>query len=382
MRLIQAGSALRLRAGLRPRRVVLTDAHGELTARELQDIATLLRGRGDRAPRLTDLPADAPLRQVLATALASDGALDLRSSGSTGDPHLQHRGPLTPAQLRTLLDLARRIGLRPGVRIASAAPGVHGHGLLVALGALALGAPLVDLTHLRPAARVRLLRDTAPRILTGVPVHLADVLTADQARCEGRPLRIARVVSGSDVLAPDLRADLARHFRARVHDVYGTTETGSLTVDGRSLRGVRIREQHGLLHVRSPFTGGRELVTDRGSVDARGRVVVTGRADGAVSSGGMLHHPKAVARLLAGHPGVAGVRLRLVDDQRYGTRTVAEVTVADTVDDSGTPGVEELRALVRDRLGAAAVPREVVLVSGPAPGDPDLSSPDGSPAPR
>lgn len=371
MRLLQAGTALRWRAGLRPSQVVLTDVHGELTVRELRDIASLLRSRRARADRLSELPADAPLRQVLATALASAGALELRSSGSTGDPHLQRRGPLTPAQLRTLLDLARRIGLRPGVRIASAAPGVHGHGLLVALGALALGAPLVDLTHLRPGARVRLLRDTSPQLLTGVPLHLADVLAADQALCEGRPLRIARVVSGSDVLGDGLRADLARHFRARVHDVYGTSEAGSLTVDGRPLAGVRIRERDGLLLVRSPFTGGKTLITDHGTVDPRGRVEVTGRADGAVSSGGMLHHPQAVARLLASHPGVAGVRLRLVDDDRYGTRTVAEITTTDSVDGggsavgAGTLRAEELRALVRDRLGAAAVPREVEFRDGP-----------------
>src|SRR5699024_11082503 len=121
--------------------------------------------------------------------------------------------------------LARRIGLRPGRRVASLAPGVHGHGLMIALGALAVGAPLVDLTHLPGPERVALLHHTSPHLLTGVPVHLADLLQADIELAGGRTLQIPRVVSGSDPLAPELRADLARHYRARVHDVHGTTET-------------------------------------------------------------------------------------------------------------------------------------------------------------
>lgn len=357
MRILQARTALCLRARLQPRRVVLTDAQGELTAHDLHGITALMR-RGRTAtssrsaprcpPQVSELPADAPLRQVLATALTAGEELEMRSSGSTGPPHLQRRGPLTPAQLRTLKDLARRIGLRRRAGIASAAPGVHGHGLLVGLGALVLGSPLVDLSHLRPAERVQLLHRTRPDLLTGVPVHLADVLAADLEHAHGRPLRISRVISGSDVLTDALRADLARHFRARVHDVYGTTETGPLAVDGRPLAGVRIREQDGLLIVRTPFTGGRELVTDRGHLDDRGRVRVTGRADGAVSSGGMLHDPRAVARLLVSHPGVAAVRLRVVEDPRFGARTVAEVTPSGG---TAVPTGEELRSLARDRLG-------------------------------
>src|SRR5690625_7273175 len=71
-----------------------------------------------------------------------------------------------------------------------------------------------------------------------------------------------------------------------------------------------------------------------------------------VSSGGMLHAPRSVARLIATAPGVESVRLRVVPDQRMGRRTVAEVTVAEDLDVSPTP--DGLRALVRDRLGAAS----------------------------
>lgn len=361
---LDVATALRARIGARPRAAVLVDQHGTLTGGELLDLVRLHRSGTSAAVRtgLGALPSDAPLRQVLVTALAGDGDLELRSSGSTGRPRPQRRGPLTAAQLLSLVDLARRIGLRPGRVTACAAPGVHGHGLVTTLGALALGAPLVDLTHLPAADRVALLHRTSPALLTGVPIHLADLLRADGELGGGRPLTIARVVSGSDVLSPELRSDLARHFRARVHDVYGTTETGSLCVDGRPLHGVRLRERDGLLCARTPFTGGRELVTDRGTITADGKVHVRGRADGSVSSGGMLHDPTATVRVLRSHPGVRSARLQVVPDVRFGVRTVAEVGLAPASPGTAPPGAEELRALVRDRLGAAAVPREVRLL--------------------
>jgi len=371
MKLLQASTALRARVVLRPRAVVLTDHRGALSAGELLDLVQLHRRRHRGVPvtDLGDLPATAPLRQVLVTALAGDGVLAPRSSGTTGAPRLHRRGPLSPSQLVTLSDLGRRIGLRPGRSIASLAPGVHGHGLLVALGALGIGAPLVDLTHLPGPARIALLHRSSPALLTGIPVHLADLLQAEQELGRGIPLRIPRVVSGSDALPTELRAELARRFRARVHDVYGTSETGSLTVDGRPLRGVHLREVDGLLHARTPFTGGRERVTDRGRIAADGTVHVLGRADGTVSSGGMLHDPAAVVRALLSQEGVARARIRVVPDARFGVRTLAEVELAALPPGVPAPTPQSLRALVHDRLGAAAVPREVRV------GSPGLSSP-------
>ena len=375
MRILPPSTALRARVALRPRAIVLVDRHGALDAGELLDQVHLhrRRHRGTPPAGLRDLPATAPLRQVLVTVLAGNGVLDLRSSGRTGRPHVRRRGPLSARQLASLTDLARRIGLRPGRRVASLAPGVHGHGLMIALGALAVGAPLVDLTHLPGPERVALLHHTSPHLLTGVPVHLADLLQADIELAGGRTLQIPRVVSGSDPLAPELRADLARHYR----DVHGTTETGPLTVDGRPLRGVRLRAQDGLLHARTPFTGRRELTTDPGEIGADGTVQVRAHPDGAARAGGMLHDPGAVVRVLCSHPMVTGARLRAVPDERSGARTVAEVALRGSTGHDAAPTGEELRALVRDRLGAASVPYEVLL-SGPGDdgtGPAQLSSP-------
>ncbi|WP_341855121.1 hypothetical protein [Brachybacterium sp. GPGPB12] len=68
-------------------------------------------------------------------------------------------------------------------------------------------------------------------------------------------------------------------------------------------------------------------------------------------------------------------------DARFDVRTLAEVVLAPVATDAVPPSAEELRSLVRDRLGAAAVPREVrFLPPGAASAAP--SGPDGEgPAP-
>ena len=62
MRILQARTALRLRARLQPRRVVLTDAKGELTARDLDGITALMH-RGRTATSARSVPRCPP--QVL-----------------------------------------------------------------------------------------------------------------------------------------------------------------------------------------------------------------------------------------------------------------------------------------------------------------------------
>ncbi|GAA1321083.1 AMP-binding protein [Brachybacterium rhamnosum] len=364
-RLAHARTALRLRAATRPRSVVLIDVHGELTAGDLQGHLQLLERRGAERPRLGELPPWAPLRQVLVTALAGHGHLDLRSSGTTGAPRVLERGPLTAPQLRTLTDLARRIGVRRGARVATAIPGVHAHGLLLALAALSAGSPLVDVSHLRVVDRVALLHRTSPRMLVGTPVHLADILAADRELSGHVPLRIDRIVSTTDVLPDELRADLARHWHARVHDVYGSVETGTLTVDGRPLHGVEIRVRDGVLRTRTSFTRRRWLVTDHGEIDEQGSVHVTARADAPDASPGMLRDPRGVVRLLQSQDGIRSVHLRFVPDEELGRRTVAHVVLEEEEEhEEGrviTP--HGVRALVRDRLGASSVPREVRISS-------------------
>src|SRR5699024_7786463 len=111
-RLLQASTALRLRAATRPSSVVLTDIHGDLTARDLLDLVHLIRRRSRERAGLADLPPHAPLREVRLTALAGRGDSGLRPTAPTRTPRCTPRAPLTPGHLPTLADRARRTGLR------------------------------------------------------------------------------------------------------------------------------------------------------------------------------------------------------------------------------------------------------------------------------
>jgi O-succinylbenzoic acid--CoA ligase len=98
---------------------------------------------------------------------------------------------------------------------------------------------------------------------------------------------------------------------------------------------------------------------DLGRVGPDGRLVVLGRADDLVISGGVNVHPDEVEAVLATHPGVAEAAVAGRPDPDWGQRVAAFVVPRDP---ARPPTLDELRAFTRRRLAAAKAPRELVLV--------------------
>jgi len=96
---------------------------------------------------------------------------------------------------------------------------------------------------------------------------------------------------------------------------------------------------------------------DVGTLGSDGRLVVHGRLDDVVVTGGENVLVTEVAAVLAGHPDVSDVLVTGVDDEHWGQRLVALVVPNDEA-----PTLEALREWCRDRLPAAAAPRQLVLV--------------------
>ncbi len=97
---------------------------------------------------------------------------------------------------------------------------------------------------------------------------------------------------------------------------------------------------------------GAWMVTgDLGSVDARGRLTVLGRADALIVTGGENVHPLLVERVLRDCPGVVDAHVFGVPDAEWGRRVVAEVVLDGAV-------VGDVAAWARGRLAPAAVPKE------------------------
>jgi o-succinylbenzoate---CoA ligase len=216
----------------------------------------------------------------------------------------------------------------------------------------------------------------AESVTDAPPVALASVVSTmlRRAIAAGR-LGGSRVLVGGGPASVDLLL--------RAHDAgmlplqtYGMTEAGSqvctvaperfeeeLGTAGQPIHGAEVRvEPDGRIAVRgamvvSCFTDadGWFVTNDLGTLDADGRLVVRGRADAVIVTGGENVHPERVRAVLEGHPGVVATRVFGESDDEWGTRVVAEV-VAEGVSADG------LRSWAVPRLTPAEVPKEIRIV--------------------
>jgi o-succinylbenzoate---CoA ligase len=163
---------------------------------------------------------------------------------------------------------------------------------------------------------------------------------------------------------------------------YGLTETfGGVVHDGHPLEGVELRtdggSEGGEILLRGPMLfrgyrddpartaaaqrGGWLHTGDLGRLDpASRRLVVLGRLDDLIVTGGVNVHPVEVEEVLAAHPAVAEAGVGGRPDPRWGQRVVAYVVPRDP---AAPPALAELRAFALERLAAAKAPRELVLVA-------------------
>jgi O-succinylbenzoic acid--CoA ligase len=173
---------------------------------------------------------------------------------------------------------------------------------------------------------------------------------------------------------------VARAERAGVPlvDSYGLTETwGGVVLDGVPVEGAEIRlGDDSEVLIRGPMVmrgyrrrddettralthDGWLHTGDVGSWDPDGSLRVVDRARDLIISGGVNVSPSAVEAALAEHPDIADIAVAGAPDAEWGERVVAFVVVTDP---GRAPTIDELRAFGRDRLGAAQLPQEVVVV--------------------
>lgn len=105
---------------------------------------------------------------------------------------------------------------------------------------------------------------------------------------------------------------------------------------------------------------GRFRTSDRGRIGRDGRLVVLGRADDAILTGGVVVDPVAVETVLSTHPAIAAAAVIGRPDREWGERVVAVVV---PVASGEVPALEDVRRWVADRLGAVQAPREVVVAT-------------------
>lgn len=302
-----------------------------------------------------------------------DVALVVPTSGSAGDP----KGVmLTAAALRFSAQATHaRLG-GPGQWLL-ALPVTHVAGLTVLVRSLeARTRP--EVLDLYGGFDVAAFVAATARLQPGVR-HYTSLVPTQLRRLLGAGADLSTydaVLVGGAALSPDLH-DLARDKGVPVVTTYGMTETcGGCVYDGTSLDGVDLSiGADGRVVIGGPvvFAGyrlrpdlsaeaivdGRHVTQDLGSWSADGRLEVLGRADDVILSGGVSVPAAMVERVLTGHPDVAVCAVVALADPEWGERVVAVVqpTVADRA-----PTLADLRDFAADRLDAAALPREVVVL--------------------
>jgi o-succinylbenzoate---CoA ligase len=322
--------------------------------------------------------AEGALRQYRPPAVRAPGgsgadlpvgtAVVIATSGSTGEPKgVQLSAAALVHSARASL---RRLGASPGERWLCPLPTSHIAGLGVLVRSLVTGTAPVVTERLDPAEPGLGAPGCAYASL--VPTQLRRMLDA------GADLASLRAILVGGAAAPASLLAAARTAGARVVTTYGMSETcGGCVYDGVPLDGVQVRTgEDGRIRIGGPvvFSGYRNrpdltaaavddgwfVTSDVGRLGPDGRLVVRGRADEMINTGGEKVAPAEVAAILAGCPGVREAAVFGEPDPEWGERVTAAIVPTDP---AAPPHLADLRAAVRQRLPAHAAPKAVILVT-------------------
>jgi O-succinylbenzoic acid--CoA ligase len=326
---------------------------------------------------------DRPAAPGAGEDLPDGTAVVVATSGSTGEPKgVQLSAEALQASARASLD---RIGAQPGTRWLFALPTSHIAGLGVLVRSLVTGTTPVVVDRLDPAQRD--LAAFGCDYTSLVPAQLRRML--DVGACVSA---FGAILLGGAAIPSGLLAG-ARAAGARVITTYGMSETcGGCVYNRIPLNGVGVRTApDGRIQITGPvlFSGYRNrpdltelaigedgwfTTSDLGSIGPDGRLMVEGRADDMINTGGHKVSPHEVAAILETCPTVREAAVFGEPDSQYGQRVTAVVVPASF---STPPRLEELRAAVRDRLPGYAAPRALFIVRAmpllPS-GKPDLAA--------
>jgi acyl-CoA synthetase (AMP-forming)/AMP-acid ligase II/acyl carrier protein len=324
-----------------------------------------------------------------------DVALVLQTSGTTGAPkavRLTHRQLCASAR-----NVVTALALTPEDRCLEVMPLFHVHGLVGALlASLTAGASVTCAPGFSPLRFFAWAAEARPTWYTAVPsMHQAILRLTSRSRGRGTWLHGLRLVrSSSAPLPPVLMADLERMFDVPVIEAYGMTEAahqvtsnplpparrkpGSVGLPvsvelvihdeaGRRLAPggvgeIAIRGDTVSLDAGGdpkPSHRGWLRTGDAGSLDPEGYLVLAGRLSETINRGGEKIFPQEVDAALLAHPAVADAATVPVPDPRLGEDVGALVALR--------PGaratVEEILALVAERVAPFKVPRRLQLVA-------------------
>ena len=330
-------------------------------------------------------PADHP-------APPKQSRIIILTSGTTGTPK---GAPRSEAGIEAATALLSRLPLKSGWRSHVAAPLFHTWGWAHFALAMLLGSTVVLRRKFDPETCLRTLVEEDCDSLVVIPVMLQRIMQLPQEKLDAYDLSNVKVVAASGSALPgDLGENWMDQFGDNLFNIYGSTEVAYATIanpaDLREAPGtagkppfatvVKIFDEHGKELPKGEagrifvgnsilfegYTGGgsKDMVEglmatgDVGRFDEGGRLIVEGRDDEMIVSGGENVFPKEVEDCLARHDKVAEAAALGVDDDDYGKRLRAFVVLTD----GAKVSEDELKDFVKKNLARYKVPREIVFM--------------------
>ena len=265
--------------------------------------------------------------------------LRLTTSGTTGTPK---RVDLTRYQMECSADAsARRLGFSQADRWLCCLPLHHIAGLSILFRTARLGATTVLHPNFDAHRVSHAIDDADIHLISLVPTMLKRVLDSRSDRPFPPSLRV--ILLGGAPCPPDLLAR-CRAIHAPVALTWGMTETASQIATrrpgdlreapdvGQPLDGIVVREmKDGRLRLQGPIAPGGDWITDdRGTLDDQGRVIIFGRGESLIISGGENIDPRRIEHALLEHTQIHEAVVVSRPDAEWGERPVAFVVGSHT----------------------------------------------------
>jgi acyl-coenzyme A synthetase/AMP-(fatty) acid ligase len=214
--------------------------------------------------------------------------------------------------------VARTMGIRANDLNLAVIPLSHSYGMgNLVLPLIAQGTAMVCAADYVPRQLIEWIGRYRVTVFPAVPALLRVLAALPPAKEKLDSLRT--VISAGAVLAPAVAQAFFAKYGVKVHNFYGSSETGGICYDrtgsasltgrsvGKPLAGVSVTVKAGRVTVESPAVaarGGRWRLNDFGEWNGRGELVLLGRAGQEANIGGKKVHPLEVERVLRALPGV------------------------------------------------------------------------------
>jgi fatty-acyl-CoA synthase len=376
-----------------PKVVVYDEEFSELLA-DVDDVTHVVAWTdGDAGDRETlEKLIEKGDRNASLTAPEKESRMIILTSGTTGTPK---GAPRSNAGVDAAVSLLSRMPLRRGWTCHIAAPLFHTWGFAHLALAMLLESKVVVRRKFDPEGCLEATAENRCDSLVVIPVMLQRILKLPADTLDSYDLSMVKVVAASGSALPgDLGVEWMDRFGDNLYNTYGSTEVAYATIadpqDLRQAPGTAGRTPHatvvkiydeddrpvadgetgrifvgnGILFEGYTGGGSKDMIDglmssgDVGHLDDQGRLFVEGRDDEMIVSGGENVFPQEVEDCLTRHDAVHEAACIGVDDDDYGKRLKAFVSLAEGKDASE----DDLKAHVKSNLARYKVPREIVFM--------------------